>query len=147
MPQVRRMGVPQPTPDTQPFWDAAKRGELLIKRCKDCGKAHFYPRVMCPYCFSRNVEWEKASGRGTLHSYNINVRTAPGWENDPNYIICLVDLDEGPRIMSNLRGIPYDPDPVKMAQHIKIGMPVEVTFEALSEEISVPRFKPVGAST
>jgi uncharacterized protein len=145
MPQVRRMGVPQPTPETKPFWDAAKRGELWIKRCKDCGQFHYYPRVVCPNCFSRNVEWVKSTGKGQLYTYNINVRTAPGWENNPNYIIAMVTLDEGPRITSNLVGIPFDQDPVKMAQHIQIGMPVEVTFEELSEEISVPRFKPAGS--
>ncbi|HLF09188.1 MAG TPA: Zn-ribbon domain-containing OB-fold protein [Dehalococcoidia bacterium] len=145
MPQVRRMGVPQPTPETKPFWDAAKRGELWIKRCKDCGQHHYYPRVVCPNCFSRNVEWVKSSGKGSLYTYNINVRTAPGWENNPNYIIALVTLEEGPRIMSNLVNIPFDQDPVKMAQHIQVGMPVEVTFEELSEEISVPRFKPAGS--
>ena len=69
--------LPEPTPETQEFWDGAKRGELRIQRCRACGKAYFFPRPFCPHCSSKDVEWFTASGRGKLYSYVINHRAAP----------------------------------------------------------------------
>ena len=98
--------VPVPTPETQPFWDGCAAGELRIQRCTDCSTAFFYPRPVCPACGSVNVEWFTASGRATLYSYVINHRPAPGFEDDGPYAIAVVQLAEGPRMMTSLIGVP-----------------------------------------
>ena len=101
--------VPVPTPETQPFWDGCAAGELRIQRCADCGRPYFYPRPVCPACGSRDVEWFTASGRATLYSYVINHRPAPGFEDDAPYAIAVVELDEGPRMMTSIVGLPATP--------------------------------------
>jgi hypothetical protein len=130
--------VPEPTPETKEFWEGAKRGELRIQRCRACSRAYFYPRPFCPNCSSRDVEWFTASGRGKLHTYVINHRPAYGFQDAAPYVIAIVQLDEGPRMMSNLVGV--EPDP----EQIRCDMPLEVTFEDLSDEISLPLWRPAG---
>lgn len=131
--------IPRPTPETQPYWDAAKQGKLLIQRCNDCAQHYFYARPLCSHCLSRNVEWVEASGRGTLHTYVISMRPGRSAPLPPPYIVAIIELDEGPRMMSNLVGV--EPDPAK----IPCDMPVQVVFEAISDEITLPRFRPVTA--
>lgn len=125
--------VPVPTPDTARFWEGATAGELWIQRCTGCGRPYFYPRACCPFCSSREVEWFRASGRATLYSYVINQRPAPGW--DGPYVIAVVQLEEGPRMLTNLVGV--EPDP----QHLELDMPLEVTFEPRGD-VAVPLFRP-----
>ena len=98
--------VPVPTPETQPFWDGCAAGELRIQRCADCALPYFYPRPVCPACGSTRVEWFTASGRATLYSYVINHRPARGFEDDAPYAIAVVELAEGPRMMTNIDGRP-----------------------------------------
>ena len=112
--------VPVPTPETQPFWDGCAAGELRIQRCADCGRPYFYPRPVCPACGSRNVEWFTASGRATLYSYVINHRPAPGFEDDAPYAIAVVELDEGPRMMTSIVGLPATPEALR-AGHAAAG--------------------------
>ena len=125
--------VPEPTPDTQPFWDGCARGELRLQRCRDCGKPYFYPRPVCPECGSTDVEWFTASGRATLYSYVINHRPARGFEDDGPYAIAVVQLAEGPRMMTNLVGVPNTPE------DLILDMELQVTFEQRGE-ISLPVF-------
>jgi uncharacterized OB-fold protein len=129
--------LPQPTPETQHFWDGCKHGELLLQRCRDCSTVYFPPRPFCPSCSSRSVEAFKASGRGRLYSYIINNRPHPAW-SEP-YAIAAVKLDEGPVLMSNIVGCPQTPEA------LVLDMPLEVTFEKQSDEITLPLFKPAGA--
>ena len=129
--------VPVPTPETQPFWDGCAAGELRIQRCTDCGKPYFYPRPVCPDCGSGNVEWFTASGRATLYSYVINHRAAPGFTEDAPYAIAVVQLEEGPRMMSNIIGLPATPEA------LVLDMPLQVTFEARGD-VQLPQFKPAG---
>jgi uncharacterized protein len=129
--------VPQPTPDTQPFWDGCARGELMLQRCRACGKPYFYPRPVCPACGSTDVEWFAASGLATLYSYVINHRPAPGFEADAPYAIAVVELAEGPRMMSNIVGVPNTPE------DLVLDMALEVTFEPRGD-ISLPVFTPAG---
>jgi hypothetical protein len=129
--------LPQPTPETQHFWDGCKQGELLLQRCRDCSTVYFPPRPFCPSCSSRSVEAFKASGRGRLYSYIINNRPHPAW-SEP-YAIAAVKLDEGPVLMSNIVGCPQTPEA------LVLDMPLEVTFEKQSDEITLPLFKPAGA--
>jgi uncharacterized OB-fold protein len=96
-----RRPLPQPTPETEEFWAGARRGELRIQRCRACGKAYFFPRPFCPGCSSSDVEWFTASGRGRLYSYVINHRAPPNFQDYAPYVIAVVELEEGPRMMTN----------------------------------------------
>ncbi|HWG16184.1 MAG TPA: Zn-ribbon domain-containing OB-fold protein [Streptosporangiaceae bacterium] len=129
--------VPVPTPETQPFWDGCAAGELRIQRCTDCGKPYFYPRPVCPDCGSKNVEWFTASGRATLYSYVINHRPAPGFADDGPYAIAVVQLEEGPRMMTNIIELPATPEA------LVLDMPLQITFEPRGH-VSLPQFKPAG---
>ncbi|MBI2305206.1 MAG: Zn-ribbon domain-containing OB-fold protein [Chloroflexi bacterium] len=132
-----RKPIPIPSPETAPFWEASKKRELLIQRCQECGRFYFYPRPLCPHCLSPHVEWVRASGRGTLYTYNINYRaTYPGFAADVPYVMAIVELEEGVRLMTNLVDVKPDPD------QIKIGMAVEVVFEDVTPDISLPKFRP-----
>ena len=138
MTSPRPKPVPQPTPETQPYWDACKRHELMIQRCQDCGKYYFYPRPYCPHCMSDKTEWTKVSGKGTLLTYVINHRPAPGFESEAPYVIAVVKLAEGPHMMTNV--VQVDPKP----ENLKPGMELEVLFDDVNDQIAVPKFRPVG---
>lgn len=131
--------VPSPTPETKPFWEGAKQHQLRIQYCNDCGKFYFYPRSLCRYCLSQHVEWRTVSGRGRLHTFTVNYRTRRGAPFPGPFVIAIVELEEGPRLMSNLVGV--DPDPGKL----RCDMPVEVVFEDITDEITLPRFRPVSS--
>jgi uncharacterized OB-fold protein len=130
--------VPRPTPDTRPFWDGAAAGELRIQRCDGCGRHFFYPRPACPHCGSGDVAWVTATGRATLHSYVINHRPAPGFEDEAPYVIAIVELEEGVRMMSNLVGVPADPE------HLPLDLPLRVVFEPRGD-VRLPLFTPAEA--
>ena len=128
--------IPQPSPETQRYWEGCKRHELWLPYCSQCQQFFFYPRPFCPRCFSWEIDWRLASGRGTLYTYSIQYRAqAPGFL--PPYVTAIVQLEEGPRMLTNLVGI--EPDP----EQIRCDMPVEVVFEDLTDEISLPMFRPV----
>jgi uncharacterized OB-fold protein len=131
----RTKPVPVPTPDSAPFWDGAKRGELCIQRCNECSDHYFYPRSGCPKCGSTDTTWTVVSGRGRLHSYLINHRPAPGFEQDAPYAIAIIELDEGPRMMSNIVGIANTPEA------LVLDMPLEVAFDRIGD-VTIPRFRP-----
>jgi len=127
--------LPQPTPETQHFWDGAKAGELRLQRCDECRHVYFPPRPFCPSCGSRSVTVFKASGRGKLHSYVIHHRPTPGFT--PPYAIAVVELQEGPRMMTNIVDCPQTPEA------LQLDMALEVTFVAQDDKISLPFFRPV----
>lgn len=131
-----RKALPQPTPETQEFWDGTKAGELRLQRCNDCSSVYFPPRPFCPECASRSVAWFKASGKGKLLSYVINHRPAPGFEAEAPYSIAVVLTDEGVKMMTNIHGIDQTPEA------LKLDMPLEVTFEQMTDEITLPYWKP-----
>src|SRR5215468_3127111 len=117
--------LPQPiTPEAKPYWEGLREQKLMLPRCRSCHRAFFYPRVVCPHCHASDIEWFQASGRGKLFSF----------------VLAMIELEEGPRMMSNLVGI--EPDPKK----IRCDMPVEVVFEKLSDEITLPLFRPAGGA-
>ncbi|MFC7540651.1 Zn-ribbon domain-containing OB-fold protein [Siccirubricoccus deserti] len=109
-------------------------GKLLLQRCGDTGKAYFPPRPFSPYTGTRNVSVFEASGKATLYSYVIHHRPVPGFT--PPYAIAVVELEEGPRLMTNIVDCPQTPEA------LVLDMPLEVTFEAMDEEISLPFFRP-----
>lgn len=126
--------LPRPTPETVHFWEGTRIGELRLQKCDDCGKIYFPPRPFCPECGSRNVSTFAASGRATLYSYVISHIPAPGL--GPPYSVAVVTLEEGPRLMTNIVGCDQTPEA------LTLDMPLEVTFEAQNDEITLPFFKP-----
>lgn len=126
--------LPEPTPETLHFWEGTRAGELRIQRCADCEGAYFPPRPFCPGCSSRNVAVEVASGRATLYSYVIHHREMPGFT--PPYAIAVVELAEGPRMMTNIVECEQTPEA------LQLDMDLEVTFLEMSDEISLPQFRP-----
>ena len=128
--------IPKPTPETKEFWEGCKQGKLLLQRCNETGRAYFPPRPFSPYTGTRNVSSFEASGKGVLYSYVINHgRPAPGFEEGP-YAIAVVQLEEGPRMMTNIVDVPQTPEA------LVLDMPVEVTFRKVTDEISLPLFRP-----
>jgi uncharacterized OB-fold protein len=126
--------LPKPSPETQHYWDGAKEGELRLQSCGSCQKVYFPPRPFCPECSSRDVSVVRASGRGTLHSYVINHIGAPG--RKPPFAIAIVELEEGPRMMANILECDQTPEA------LELDMALEVTFEKLTDDITLPQFKP-----
>ena len=130
--------LPAITPETRHFWDGCKEGELRLQRCTDCdGGSYFPPRPFCPKCGSRKVEVYPASGRAILYSYVINHRPRPDMGTEP-HSIAVVQLEEGPRMMTNVVNCPQTPEA------LQLDMALQVLFEKQSEEISLPLFEPVG---
>jgi uncharacterized OB-fold protein len=129
MASERAITAPLPFPETEPYWEAARRGKLLLKHCAACDAYHFYPRVLCPFCFSAHTEWRGAAGTGTIYSFSIMRRA------DVPYAIAYVTLSEGPTMMSNIVDADLD--------RIRIGQPVRLVFRPAENGQPVPMFTPV----
>ena len=131
---------PVPTPDeaSAPFFDGAKRGVLMIQRCSDCG-THLFPlREICEECLGDNLEWVESSGRGTVHTFAVMHQVYhPGLAGDVPYNLTVVELEEGPRMTTNIVGIDNEA--------IEVGMAVAATFEEVDEGVFIPRFRPAGS--
>ncbi|MEL3890115.1 Zn-ribbon domain-containing OB-fold protein [Ferrovibrio sp. MS7] len=127
--------IPVPTPETAHFWEGAKKGELLLQQCNSCEHTYFPPRPFCPSCGDGKIKVVKASGKGRIHTFIISNFRSPGFT--PPYSIAVVQLDEGPRMLTNIVGCPQD------SASIAMEMPVEVVFEPVSDDINLVMFKPV----
>ena len=120
----------------RPYWEASRRHELLLQKCQECGHYRCPPGETCPSCLSDRLEWVKASGRGTVYTWTVFHQVYhPAFEKDIPYAAVAVELDEGPRLITNLVDC-------KM-EAIYIGMPLEVVFEDVTEEIALPKFRPL----
>jgi uncharacterized OB-fold protein len=131
-------GLPTPAPlvnvETKPFWDATLEGKLLLTRCNACNELIWYPRQFCPLCSSFDVGWVQAAGRGTIYSYTVN-RRGQGEYRDLVYVLAYVELEEGPRMLTNI----VDCD----VESLAVGQAVEVVFHATGQGAALPRFRPV----
>jgi uncharacterized OB-fold protein len=131
--------LPAITPETRHFWEGTRAGELRLQRCGACHEVYFPPRPFCPQCASAEVAVFRASGRATLYSYVIHHRAAPGFV--PPYSIAVVQLEEGPRMMTNVVETAQTPEA------LQLDMPLEVVFQRIDGDITLPLFRPVrGAS-
>lgn len=129
--------LPKPDPVTQPFWESVKNHNMEIQRCNDTGRFFFYPRGMSPYTLSDNISWQPVSGKGTIYGFTIvYMDRMPGYQGEAPYVVALVELEEGVRMMSHIVNTPPDPD------HVKVGMPVEVVYDDVTPEITLPKFQP-----
>ena len=126
--------LPQKTTLTEPWFDACNREVLLLQKCNACNKHQFYPRIICSHCGAGQPDWVEVSGRGRIASFSI-VRRAISKAYEAPYVVALIELEEGPVMMSNIVGC--DPDMVEIDQA------VNVTFEAWSDDITLPVFRPV----
>jgi uncharacterized OB-fold protein len=128
MPEDTRSPLIVNNPETQPFWESAAEGRFIVRYCIACNRAHWYPRAICPFCFSDKTEWKQASGNGTVYSYSV-MRRVP----EP-YAIAYVTLEEGPKMLTNLVECNFDA--------IRIGQRVKVVFKPSSEGMQLPMFTP-----
>ena len=129
MAKERSIPAPLTNPETEPFWAAAREGRFLIRACTDCGKAHWYPRAICPHCFSEKTEWREGSGRGTIYSVSV-MKRAPDV-----YAVAYVTLEEGPTMMTNIVDCDFDT--------VAIGQKVTVTWRPTKDDgPPYPQFKP-----
>jgi len=126
--------VPTIDSDTRNFWEGCKAHALRLPRCKGCDHLFYPPQALCPHCLSSDLEWVKASGKGKIYSMTIiHQNGSPGFKDETPYVMAYVMLDEGVQMLSNVVGAePYE---------VKVDMPVEVAFEDITEEISLPKFK------
>ncbi len=121
--------------ENKPYWDGCARGELLLQRCGECGAYRHPPRPICDHCLSAKANWEPSSGEGTVYSFVVVHRAFhPAWEEEVPYVVAIVELAEGPHIMTNIVDTP--------PETVTVGMPVQVTFEKVTDEISLPKFRP-----
>lgn len=128
--------LPRPNAESAPFWEGCREHRLMLQRCMSCGTYQFYPRVICANCMSDQLEWRGASGRGTVETYTIVTRAiSEAYADDVPYVIALINLAEGPRMMSNVIGCDV--------KSVKCGLAVEVVFERWSAEITMPKFRPI----
>lgn len=126
--------LPVPNDDGAPFWEHLRNGELRIQRCTSCDRLQHPPRVLCPGCGSADREWALMSGRGTVYSFVVTHQAIhPSFEGHLPYVTALVELDEGPRLATNLLDIPIG--------EVEIGIPVEVELVAVTDEITLPLFR------
>lgn len=129
--------LPQISAAMAPFFEAARRQQLVVQRCRGCGVLRFPARDRCSTCLAREAEWVPVSGRGTVFSFAVMHQVYhPGFAGEVPYAIVLVALDEGPRLVSNVVGC--DPG------ELRVGMPLEVVFEAVTPELTLPKFRVAG---
>ncbi|MGH7875093.1 MAG: Zn-ribbon domain-containing OB-fold protein [Candidatus Binatia bacterium] len=135
-----RKPLPAITTEAKPFWDAAAQNKLVMQHCKDCGAWVWTPRPLCNECGSEHIEWTPMSGKGEIYSFTV-IRQVVGraaskaFEPDIPYVVAWVELDEGPRMITNIVGCAAD--------QVTLGMKVSVTFEQASKDVWLPKFKPV----
>lgn len=127
--------LPQATALSKPHWDGCRQGVLRVQRCTDCGSFVFVPQPVCTGCLGTSLEWVESSGRGTLYSYTTVHRPQRPVFEVP-YVVAIVELEEGWKMLTNLIGV--------KPESVEIGMPLEVAFEAMTDEITLPFFRPRG---
>ena len=119
--------------DSLPYWEGLALGELRIQRCNSCSKAVFYPRAICPHCFSDQLSWIVASGKGTIYSYTVAHQAFGSFAADIPFVVALIELEEGARMMSRLLDAPRE--------RVTVGTAVKVTFEKVEEDLTLPYFR------
>ena len=129
---------PRSSIDTQAYWDATRRGELLYQRCGDCDSVIFHPRVLCPYCMSDKVGWERSAGRGKVYSFTV--QHVPLRRDVPTklpLVLGIIEMDEGYHMFSEI-------DETDFAR-VVVGVPVQVYFDAVADDLSLPKFRLVAS--
>lgn len=134
--EIRPKPVPVVNSWARPFWAGAREGKLQIQRCPGCRQYVFYPRIACPHCGSDRLAWVTVSGKGTVYSYTAVYNNAPSaFVADVPYVVAVIQLAEGVRMLSNIVQCNLDT--------VRCDMPVEVIFERLNDEFTLPKFRPI----
>jgi uncharacterized protein len=132
---TRAKPLPVVTEESRPFWEGCQQGKLLLQYCGECHQYQFYPRLYCMQCSSKTLQWVEASGQGVIYSYTIiRQNKSPEYVNDTPYNVAIVQLEEGPRLMSNI--VELDPG------DLRVDLPVTVVFDQVTVSITLPRFRP-----
>jgi len=144
--------APTVSPESKPFWDGTALGKILLPQCNDCGTVIWYPRTSCPECMSTDVDWFEASGRGTIYSFAIVRRAGGPWRDALPYVLAYVELEEGPRVLTNIvgsvdaGGTPAPPgdvgDTPAPPGELEVGQAVEAVFDDTGEGNALVRFRP-----
>src|SRR5260370_39939341 len=136
MPEPNRpKPLPVVTEENRSFWEGCQQGKLLLQYCTQCQQYQFYPRLYCMHCNANALSWVEASGNGAIYSYTIiHQNKSPEFINDVPYNVAIVQLKEGPRLMSNIVDI--------VPEELRVELPVSVAFDQVTESISLPRFRP-----
>lgn len=131
--------LPRIDDDTRAYWAGLARGELLLQHCRDCGHVQFYQRALCGRCLGARLEHRPASGRGTIYSFSTVYRApSPEFKDDVPYTVILVELAEGPRMLSTLVDAP--------PEAVRIGQAVQVVYDPVTPEITLPRWRRVASA-
>ena len=131
-----RKPLPRIDEESRGFWEALARHELYFQRCRSCGTKRLYPRAVCPVCLSSHTECVPACGRGTVYTFTVTHQNqSPGFREELPYVLAIVELEEGVRLMTNVVGCAPDA--------VRIGMPVEVVFDDATPEVTLAKFRPV----
>jgi hypothetical protein len=126
--------VPRLDEENRWFFEACARHELYLQKCRVCGTLRYYPRALCPSCLSSAIDYVRASGRGRVHTFTVTRQNqAPGFRDELPYVMAYVELEEGPRVLTNVVGTP--------PEEVRIGMPVVVEFEDVGDGVSLPKFR------
>ncbi len=127
--------LPEITPEMAPFWDAARRRQLVVQRCTGCGTYRFPARELCSRCLSRESTWVPVSGRGTVFTWAVvHQASHPGFAAEVPYALVTVELEEGARLLTNVVGC--------RVEDLRAGLPVEVVFEDVTPDVTLPKFRP-----
>ena len=134
MPEYKKP-IPVPSSESNPYWEGLRRHQLLMPRCNACNRYWFPPSTHCPHCTSADFAWTPVSGRGKVFTYVVYHRVYhPGFADEVPYAVALVELEEGPRMISNIVGIPPD--------ELACEMPVHVVYEDVADNVTLPKFTP-----
>ncbi|MBI2370786.1 MAG: OB-fold domain-containing protein [Deltaproteobacteria bacterium] len=129
--------LPVLDPDSKPFWESCRRHEMALQRCAACGQFRFPPRVTCPHCLSEEYTWTPVRGRGTVYTFvTFHHVYHKAWADKAPYNVSMIELEEGPRLWSNVVGI--------APEEVTVGMPVEIFYEDVTDEVALPKFRPAG---
>lgn len=127
--------VPEPSLDSRPYWEGLEQQKLMLQQCAGCGRTRHYPRPMCDACYSTEVRWITASGRGTVYSWTVTHQPFnPGFRDELPMVLATVDLEEGVRMLAHLREV--------APEQVRIGLPVKVEFERAREGLTLPYLRP-----
>ena len=130
-----RKPLPHIDEENRPWWEAVKRHELYVQKCRDCGDLRFHPRAQCTSCLSSRTEWIRCKGTGKIYTFTVtNQNQASGFRDSLPYVMAWVEVDEGLKMLTNIVDCP--------PEQVKIGMPVEAVFDDVTPEVTLVKFRP-----
>jgi uncharacterized OB-fold protein len=118
--------------DNRVFWDEMKNHKFMLQHCNDCQKFIFYPRIICPHCYSENISWKETSGQGKVESYTVVHRAMPPFKDEVPYVVGIIQLNEGVKMLSRI---------INKREDVAIGKNVSVVYQKIEENLTLPYFQ------